>query len=192
MTKPLERCNWVSADPVYIKYHDKEWGEPMRGNRELFEMLCLEGQQAGLSWITVLKKRDHYRKCFFNFDPEAIVKMKSNDVNRLLQDPGIIRHKGKIEAIIGNAKSYTSMQENDEDFSDFLWSFVNGKPAVNHWDKMSDVPTSTEVSDAMSKALKKKGFKFIGTTICYSFMQACGLVNDHITTCFCHPSNRKK
>ncbi|KEY56542.1 DNA-3-methyladenine glycosylase I [Serratia sp. DD3] len=186
-----QRCGWVTADPLYLEYHDKEWGTPTTDARELFEMLCLEGQQAGLSWITVLKKRENYRRAFHNFDPTRIAAMNEQDVALLLQDSGIIRHRGKIEAIIANAKAYQAMELAGENFSTFIWQFVGGKPQLNHWQALNEVPAQTEISVAMSKALKKRGFKFIGSTICYAFMQACGLVNDHVTGCFCHPENTK-
>lgn len=182
-----ERCGWVTADPVYLAYHDQEWGVPTTDARELFEMLCLEGQQAGLSWITVLKKRENYRRAFHNFEPQYVAAMTSQDVETLLQDRGIIRHRGKIEAIITNAKAYLAMEAAGEEFVSFIWQFVAGKPLLNNWQQLHAVPAKTEISDALSKALKKRGFKFVGSTICYAFMQASGLVNDHITACFCHP-----
>jgi DNA-3-methyladenine glycosylase I len=186
-----ERCGWVTADPLYLEYHDKEWGEPTTDARELFEMLCLEGQQAGLSWITVLKKRENYRRAFHNFDPQRIAAMTEQDVTTLMQDSGIIRHRGKIEAIINNAKAYLAMEAAGEDFVTFIWQFVTGKPLLNYWQALGEVPAKTEQSDALSKALKKRGFKFIGSTTCYAFMQASGLVNDHLTGCFCHPKQRQ-
>lgn len=182
----MQRCGWVSQDPLYIAYHDKEWGVPETNGKKLFEMLCLEGQQAGLSWITVLKKRENYRANFYQFDPVRVAAMQEEDVERLLQDAGIIRHRGKIQAIIGNARAYLAMEQNGESFADFVWSFVDNPPQVTRAAELSEIPTSTPASDALSKALKKRGFKFVGTTICYSFMQACGLVNDHVTGCFCH------
>ncbi|EEQ15787.1 DNA-3-methyladenine glycosylase 1 [Yersinia frederiksenii ATCC 33641] len=192
MSMALQRCGWVTSDPLYIDYHDKEWGIPQRENQALFEMLCLEGQQAGLSWITVLKKRENYRKCFHNFDPVRVAKMGPKEVETLVLDSGIIRHRGKIQAIITNAQAYLAMEANGEDFSEFIWSFVEGTPKVNHWWSLAEAPATTPISDAMSKALKKKGFKFIGSTICYAFMQASGLVNDHMCNCFCHPDNADK
>lgn len=183
----MQRCGWVSQDPLYIAYHDTEWGVPQRNNQELFEMICLEGQQAGLSWITVLKKRENYRQAFHHFDPVKVAAMGEADVERLVLDAGIIRHRGKIQAIIGNARAFLEMEANGESFNDFVWSFVEGVPIVTQAAALGEIPTSTPASDALSKALKKRGFKFVGTTICYSFMQACGLVNDHVTHCFCHP-----
>ena len=162
----MQRCGWVSQDPLYIEYHDNEWGVAEKNPRKLFEMICLEGQQAGLSWITVLKKRENYRSAFHQFDP-------------------VIRHRGKIQAIIGNARAFLAMEENGEPFADFVWSFVDNHPQVTTAAALAEIPTTTPASDALSKALKKRGFKFVGSTICYSFMQACGLVNDHVTGCFC-------
>lgn len=186
----MERCGWVSQDPLYIAYHDNEWGVPETDSKKLFEMICLEGQQAGLSWITVLKKRENYRACFHQFDPVKVAAMQEEDVERLVQDAGIIRHRGKIQAIIGNARAYLQMEQNGEPFVDFVWSFVNHQPLVTQATTLSEIPTSTSASDALSKALKKRGFKFVGTTICYSFMQACGLVNDHVVGCCCYPGNK--
>lgn len=186
----MERCGWVSQDPLYIAYHDNEWGVPETDSKKLFEMICLEGLQAGLSWITVLKKRENYRACFHQFDPVKVAAMQEEDVERLVQDAGIIRHRGKIQAIIGNARAYLQMEQNGEPFVDFVWSFVNHQPQVTQATTLSEIPTSTSASDALSKALKKRGFKFVGTTICYSFMQACGLVNDHVVGCCCYPGNK--
>ena len=186
----MERCGWVSQDPLYIAYHDNEWGVPETDSKKLFEMICLEGQQAGLSWITVLKKRENYRASFHQFDPVKVAAMQEEDVERLVQDAGIIRHRGKIQAIIGNARAYLQMEQNGEPFVDFVWSFVNHQPRVTQATTLSEIPTSTSASDALSKALKKRGFKFVGTTICYSFMQACGLVNDHVVGCCCYPGNK--
>ena len=186
----MERCGWVSQDPLYIAYHDNEWGVPETDSKKLFEMICLEGQQAGLTWITVLKKRENYRACFHQFDPVKVAAMQEEDVERLVQDAGIIRHRGKIQAIIGNARAYLQMEQNGEPFVDFVWSFVNHQPQVTQATTLSEIPTSTSASDALSKALKKRGFKFVGTTICYSFMQACGLVNDHVVGCCCYPGNK--
>lgn len=183
----MERCGWVSQDPLYIAYHDNEWGVPQHDKQKLFEMICLEGQQAGLSWITVLKKRENYRNAFHQFDPQKVAAMQEADVERLVQDAGIIRHRGKIQAIIHNARAFLAMEANGEPFSDFVWSFVDRQPQLTRAASLAEIPTTTPASDALSKALKKRGFKFVGSTICYSFMQACGLVNDHITGCFCHP-----
>lgn len=183
----MQRCGWVTQDPLYLDYHDNEWGVPQREGKKLFEMICLEGQQAGLSWITVLKKRENYRHAFHNFDPQRVAAMTPQDVDSLLQNAGIIRHRGKIEAIIGNARAYLAMEENGESFSDFIWGFVDNQPQIAHASLLAEIPASTPVSDALSKALKKRGFKFVGSTICYAFMQACGLVNDHVVGCICYP-----
>ncbi|ARJ41871.1 DNA-3-methyladenine glycosidase [Pantoea alhagi] len=188
----MQRCGWVSTDPLYQTYHDHEWGIAQTQSRILFEMLCLEGQQAGLSWITVLKKRENYRAAFYQFDPHAVVLMNESDIDRLMQNSGLIRHRAKLNAIVTNARAYLAMQENGEDFSRFIWSFVDGQPQINHFADGAAVPAQTLVSISLSKALKKRGFKFVGSTICYAFMQACGLVNDHITTCFRHPDNQPR
>ncbi|PWW06628.1 DNA-3-methyladenine glycosylase I [Mangrovibacter plantisponsor] len=183
----MQRCGWVTQDSLYIDYHDNEWGIPQKSGEKLFEMLCLEGQQAGLSWITVLKKRENYRAAFHQFNPQKVAEMQADDVEKLLQNAGIIRHRGKIEAIITNARAWVAMEQNGESFSDFIWGFVDHQPVINSPETLSAVPASTPVSEAMSKALKKRGFKFVGSTICYAFMQACGLVNDHVISCACHP-----
>ncbi|MDN5451128.1 MAG: DNA-3-methyladenine glycosylase I [Enterobacterales bacterium] len=179
------RCGWVSSDPLYISYHDNEWGQPVYDDAHLFELLCLEGQQAGLSWITVLKKRENYRNAFHQFDPRKVAAMTDEDIDVLMQDAGLIRHRLKLDAIVVNARAYTKIQQEGEDFSPVLWSFTEGKPQLNRPETLANVPAKTEISDVMSKALKKKGFKFIGSTICYAFMQASGMVNDHVKTCFC-------
>lgn len=178
------RCAWVNSDPVYIEYHDKEWGKAIHDERLLFEFLNLEGQQAGLSWITVLKKRENYRKLFDNFDAKKIAEYDQKKINQLLKDPGIIRNKLKINAIVTNAKALLKMQQEGLNFSDYIWSFVNNKPIKNHWKTIKDIPSKTEISDSMSTELKKRGFKFVGSTICYAFMQAVGMVNDHTPDCF--------
>lgn len=187
MTK--NRCSWCEGDELYESYHDTEWGVPMYDDRELFEMLNLEGAQAGLSWITVLRKRATYRKAFDQFDPHKIARYTEKKREKLLADPGIIRNKLKVNAFIVNAQLYLEMQAlaaqgEGPTFSEYLWSFVGGKPIKNKWKTLKEVPATTAESDAMSKALKKKGFKFTGSTICYAFMQAAGMVNDHTTTCF--------
>jgi len=184
MSSIKPRCKWCTSSALYIKYHDEEWGVPNYENQHLFEMLNLEGAQAGLSWITVLNKREHYRKVFDGFDPKKMAKYDQKKIDELLADPGIIRNKLKVKAFITNAQLYLNMVENGEDFSEYLWSFVDGKPIINKFEKLEDAVATTEISDAMSKSLKKKGFKFIGSTICYAFMQACGMVNDHTTDCF--------
>ena len=179
------RCGWATADPLYEKYHDREWGRPLRDDRALFELLTLEGCQAGLSWITVLRKREHYRKVYDGFDAEKIVRYTPAKLARLLADPGIIRHRGKIEASVGNARAYLDLIEREGSFSKFLWGFVGGKPRKNRPKSLKDVPAKTAESDALSKALAKQGFKFVGSTICYAFMQASGMVDDHVAGCHC-------
>lgn len=188
VTTEVIRCSWLTKDPIYIKYHDEEWGKPEYNNLKLFEMICLEGQQAGLSWITILKKREYYRKVFFNFDPEIISNFQPNDIDRLKTDSGIVRHKAKIEAIVNNAKAYLKMKQNGEVFTNFIWSFVDHKPIINLWQTNIEIPNETILSKSLSKALKERGFKFVGSKICYAFMQACGLVDDHIINCCCKNS----
>ena len=189
MSKAKIRCSWCESSQLYRDYHDQEWGRPEYDNRTLFEMLNLEGAQAGLSWITVLNKHEHYRKVFDGFDPKKIAIYDQAKREKLLQDSGIIRNKLKVNAFIVNAQLYLQHQERSKesgepDFSEYLWSFVGGSPIVNKPKSMADVPANTPESDAMSKALKKQGYKFVGSTICYAFMQAAGMVNDHMTDCF--------
>ncbi|WP_374646149.1 DNA-3-methyladenine glycosylase I [Tabrizicola sp.] len=176
------RCPWCGTDPLYVAYHDREWGRPERDPHRLFELLCLESFQAGLSWITVLRKREAFRAAFHGFRPGVLASWDEADVARLLQDPGIIRHRGKIEATLRAARAFLQI-EAAEGFSPFLWSFVGGAPLVNHPASMAQVPASTPQSEAMSKALKARGFSFVGPTITYAFMQAAGLVNDHLAGC---------
>ncbi|MDF7666397.1 DNA-3-methyladenine glycosylase I [Orbaceae bacterium ESL0727] len=178
------RCTWVSDDPLYIDYHDNEWGVPQHDSLKLFEKICLEGQQAGLSWITVLKKREEYRRCFFMFDPAKINQMTDDDIALLLQNKGLIRNRLKLYSIVKNANAYLNMQKQGEDFAQFIWSFVDGKSLINHLHSIQDAKTHTDISDKMSRALKKRGFTFVGSTICYAFMQSMGLVDDHLDTCF--------
>ena len=186
-TSERKRCAWVGADPLYVAYHDREWGVPLRDDRGLFEMLTLEGAQAGLSWITILRKRENYRRAFDGFDVEKIARYGARKKRALLNDAGIVRNRLKIESTVGNARAFLDLADEHGSFSSFVWAFVDGRPVVNRWRKLSDVPVSTQTSDALSKALKKRGFKFVGTTICYSFMQAVGMVNDHTTDCFRYP-----
>jgi DNA-3-methyladenine glycosylase I len=180
------RCGWASADPLYQKYHDTEWGRPLKDDRALFELLTLEGCQAGLSWITVLRKREHYRKVYDGFEPAKIARYTPAKLKKLLADPGIIRHKGKIDASVSNAKAYLALVEREGSFAKFLWSFVGDKPKKNRPKSLKDVPTKSPESDAMAKALQKTGFKFVGSTICYAFMQASGMVDDHVVGCHRH------
>ena len=180
------RCAWVSADPLYIAYHDEEWGVPVRDPQRLFEFLILEGAQAGLSWLTVLKKRAHYHEVFDGFDPRRVAAYDDARKAALLADPGIIRNRAKIDATIGNARAWCAMVDEGIDPVEWLWSFIGGTPRCNRWASLAEVPASTPESDAMSKALKARGFKFVGSTICYAFMQAVGMVDDHTTDCFRH------
>ena len=178
------RCGWVNDDPLYVAYHDEEWGVPVRDDRKLFEMLILEGAQAGLSWYTILKKREAYRRAFDGFDPERIARYDEPRVASLLQDPGIVRNRLKVHAAIGNARAWLDLRECGTGFSQFLWELAGGAPVVNAWRRLEDVPASTPVSESMSRTLKRRGFRFVGPTICYAFMQAVGMVNDHVTSCF--------
>ncbi len=178
------RCSWCGTDPVYIKYHDEEWGFPVHDDIKLFEMLCLEGQQAGLSWITVLKKRDNYRKAFYNFDPQKIIRYVPGKFDKLMEDEGIIRNKLKIESIVRNARAFLQVQEEFGSFDKYIWSFVDGKPIINNFKSTEEIPAKTELSDRISKDLKKRGFNFVGSTIVYAYLQAIGMVNDHIADCF--------
>jgi DNA-3-methyladenine glycosylase I len=180
----LTRCSWCGTDPVYVRYHDKEWGVPQYQERKLFEMLILEGAQAGLSWITILRKRPHYRRVFDRFDPIKIAGYDKRKINALLKDPGIVRNRLKVEGTVKNARAYLALKSSEGSFSDFLWQFVDGQPVVNKWRASQRVPASTAQSDAMSKGLKRRGFTFVGSTICYAFMQAVGMVNDHTLDCF--------
>ena len=190
MTEP-NRCPWCGTDPLYVEYHDNEWGVPVYDDQTLFEFLILEGAQAGLSWITVLRKRENYRKAFDNFNPEKIARYTDAKKAKLLLDEGIIRKRLKVASAVKNAKAYLAMKKNGEDFSQFLWSFVGGKPIDNKHKTTGTVAVSTPESDAMSKALKQKGFNFVGTTICYAFMQATGMVNDHIQSCHKYSSSKR-
>jgi DNA-3-methyladenine glycosylase I len=186
MTPESERCPWCGTDPLYVAYHDNEWGVPETDDIRLFEMLTLEGAQAGLSWRTVLGRREGYREAFEGFDPARIVRFGEADVARLLGNPGIIRHEGKIRATVSNARAWLDLVEREGAFAPWLWAFVGGAPRINHFAQLSEVPARTAESDALSRALKRAGFKFVGSTICYAYMQACGLVNDHLTGCFRH------
>lgn len=181
----LQRCGWAGLEPIYVNYHDTEWGVPEYDSRALWEKLILDGFQAGLSWITILKKRDNFRKAFQGFDPNVIAEWGADDVERLLGDAGIIRHRGKIEAAIGNARAWQEIEAR-EGFDTFMWRYVGGTPLQNRFARQEEVPPSTELSVKVSKDLKKAGFKFCGPTIVYAWMEACGLVNDHILTCHRH------
>lgn len=186
-----KRCAWVKEnEPLYVDYHDKEWGVPVYDDRKLFEMLCLEGAQAGLSWWTILQKREHYREAFDQFEAEKIVQYTEEKLESLLDDAGIVRNKLKIHSVVKNAHSFLRLQKEHGSFSTYIWSFVDSQPIVNHWTTIKEVPVTTDISDRMSKQLKKDGFSFVGSTICYSFMQAVGMVNDHTLECICHPSHQ--
>lgn len=180
----INRCKWSISDPLYIKYHDKEWGVPVHNDRKLFEMIILDGAQAGLSWLTILKKRENYRKAFDNFDVKKVASYDKRKVAQLLNNAGIIRNKLKIESTITNAKAFLKVKEEFGTFDKYIWQFVGGKTKINSWKELNEIPAFTEESDAMSKDLKKREFKFVGSTICYAFMQAAGLVNDHTIDCF--------
>jgi len=180
------RCGWCTADTIYIDYHDKEWGRPLHDDRLLFEFLVLEGAQAGLSWITVLKKRENFRRAFDNFDAVKVARYNDKKIKELLDNPGIIRNRLKIASAISNAKAFLAVQKEFGTFDKYIWQFVEGKPIKNHIPHYKKLPAKTEISDAMSKDLKKRGFNFVGSTICYAFMQATGMVNDHTTDCFCY------
>lgn len=178
------RCPWAGDDPLYVAYHDAEWGVPLRDDRALFELLVLEGFQAGLAWITVLRKRDAFRRAFAGFEPEALARFGPRRVEVLLRDPGIIRHRGKIEAAVTNARALLALRRAEGPFARFVWSFVGNAPRVNAPRALREVPAATDESRALSKALRARGFAFVGPTTCYAFMQSAGLVNDHLTGCF--------
>ena len=180
------RCWWCGDDELYQSYHDEEWGVPVHDDRLLFEFLCLEGAQAGLSWITILRKRDNYRRAFDNFDAHRIARYDDDKIAALLQDPGIVRNRLKVNGFVKNARAYLALLEQGTTLDHYLWDFVDGEPLQNGWQQMSQVPANTEISAAMSKDLKQRGFTFVGSTICYAFMQAAGLVNDHTVDCFRH------
>jgi len=185
----LTRCQWCLGSQLYRDYHDREWGNPVREDRLLFEFLILEGAQAGLSWLTVLQRRESYRAAFDNFDAEKIARYGTRQKKRLLANPGIIRNRLKIEAAVANAQAFLTLRNEYGNFSAFIWRFVGNAPIVNHWEALRQVPAATPESKAMSRDLKKRGFRFVGPTICYAFMQAVGMVNDHVVDCFRHPAN---
>jgi DNA-3-methyladenine glycosylase I len=182
----IVRCTWCGSDPLYRAYHDQEWGVPLHDEWRLFEMLTLEGAQAGLSWLTILRKREGYRRAFAGFDPQLVAGFDDGDVARLLADPGIVRNRLKVASTISNARAVLEVQARYGSLDAFLWSFVNGVPLRNRWRSMAEIPASTPLSDIMSTELKRHGFRFVGSTICYAFMQATGMVNDHLTGCFCY------
>ena len=178
------RCEWVTGDPLYIAYHDREWGVPVHDDRVLFEFLLLEGAQAGLSWLTILRKRENYRRAFARFDARKIARFDRTKVKELLSDPGIVRNKLKVAAAIGNAKAFLQVQEEFVSFDAYIWQFAGGKPKRNVWKSLREIPATTPESEVMSKDLARRGFRFVGSTICYAFMQAVGMVNDHTVDCF--------
>lgn len=182
--KMQERCEWAGSDPLYIEYHDKEWGVPVHDDRKIFEMLVLEGAQAGLNWLTVLRKRENYREAFDNFDPRKVAKYDSEKFQKLLATEGIIRNKLKIRSAIQNARAFLELQKEFGTFDAYIWQFVGGKPIRNSWSRLSELPAQTAESEAMSKDLERRGFSFVGPTICYAHMQATGMINDHVVTCF--------
>ena len=179
-----KRCAWVNDDPLYITYHDEEWGVPSYDDEHLFEMLILEGAQAGLNWLTVLKKRENYRQAYAGFAAETMARFGAQKISRLLQDPGIIRNRLKVNAAVTNARAYLKVLGEYPSFSDYIWQFVEGEPVLNHWRTIKQVPVTTPVAETMSRDLKQRGFKFVGPTICYAYMQAVGMVNDHTQDCF--------
>ncbi len=191
MRKTITRCGWVTEDPLYISYHDEEWGVPQFDDQQLFEMLILEGAQAGLSWITILKRRENYRLAFSHFEAKKIARYDEKRLQTLLQNEGIIRNRLKIASVVINAKAFLAVQKEFGSFANYLWQFVDGKPLQTNRRSLRDVPAKTMQSDAMSKDLKKRGFKFVGSTICYAFMQAVGMVNDHVLSCDRHKACQK-
>ncbi|PLX00527.1 MAG: DNA-3-methyladenine glycosylase I [Marinilabiliales bacterium] len=191
MKENSPRCPWATNDPLYIKYHDEEWGNPVYDDETLFEFLILETFQAGLSWITILRKRENFRKAFDNFNYIKIAQYDQKKIDSLLSDAGIIRNKLKINATISNAQAFMKVQKEFGSFSNYIWGFVDGKPVINYFKSMNELPATTPLSDLISKDLKKRGFKFVGSTVIYAHMQATGMVNDHLTTCYKHPDNIK-
>lgn len=183
-TDEIVRCDWAGTEPLYLAYHDNEWGLPEHDDRKLFEMLVLEGAQAGLSWSTILNKRENYRLAFDNFEPEIIAAYDDDKIEALLADPGIVRNRRKIESAVQNARAFLEIQQEFGSFDVYLWGFVGGKPIVSAWKSLSELPAKTAESEALSKDLKRRGFNFVGPTICYAFMQAIGMVNDHVVDCF--------
>jgi len=183
-SKSQDRCSWCGEDALYVTYHDLEWGVPLHDDQKLFEFLILEGAQAGLSWLTILKKRDAYRKAYHQFDVEKVARFNSRSIERLLNNAGIVRNRLKIEASISNARAFLEVQDEFGSFDKFIWQYVNHQPRQNHWRQLKDIPASTNESMQMSNDLQQRGFRFVGPTICYAFMQAVGMVNDHVADCF--------
>jgi DNA-3-methyladenine glycosylase I len=178
------RCDWCTGDPLYIRYHDEEWGVPVYDDRLIFEFLILEGAQAGLSWFTILKKRENYRLAFDYFDPQQVAQYDENMIGQLLLNSGLVRNRRKIEATVSNARAFLEVQREFGSFAEYIWQFVGGKPVINAWRRMAEIPAQTDQSVSMSKDLRRRGFKFVGPTICYAHMQATGMVNDHVVDCF--------
>ena len=187
----ISRCTWPGTDPLYVDYHDQEWGVPVYDDQALFAKLLLDGAQAGLSWITILRKRENYYKAFDDFDPQKMARYGDATIAELLANPGIIRNRQKVNAFIRNAQAYLKLKDGLGSFSDYLWGFVGGQPILNDWTSLDQLPAKTPVSEAMSKDLKSRGFSFVGPTICYAFMQAVGMVNDHLVTCFRYQELKK-
>lgn len=190
MTEPI-RCGWCLNDPLYRRYHDEEWGVPCRDDRTLFEFLVLESAQAGLSWLTILRKREHYRRAFAGFDAGAVAGFDQRQVDSLLQDSGIVRNRAKIGSAINNARHFLEVQAQFGSFAHYVWRFVDGRPLTNHWRTLAEVPANTPLSDAISRDMKQRGFRFFGSTICYAYLQATGVVNDHLVDCFRHEPCRR-
>ena len=186
MPHPLTRCEWSVSDPLYIQYHDEEWGAPLHDEQKLFEFLILEGMQAGLSWLTILKKRENFRKAFDNFNVNHVARYDERKIETLMQDAGIIRNRQKILATIDNARAFLKVQDEFGSFDKYIWGFVNGKPIRNEWTTLQEIPAKTPLSETLSKDLIKRGFRFVGPTIVYAYMQATGMVNDHLVACFRH------
>jgi DNA-3-methyladenine glycosylase I len=190
-TQHESRCPWVTPDPDYVRYHDEEWGRPVYEEHRLFELLTLEGAQAGLSWLTILRKRDGYRRAFASFDPAKIAQFDDARVEELMQDASIVRHRGKIESTINNARCLLELQANGGSLRSLTWDPVGGQPRIHHWNDLADVPAQTGLSTTLSEALKTLGFRFVGPTTVYAYLQAAGVVNDHLTTCFLHPDRQR-
>jgi len=186
MTTTRQRCGWCGEDPIYVAYHDEEWGVPVFDDRTLFEFLVLEGAQAGLSWATILKKRDGYREAFDDFDPAIVARYDDRKTAELLANPGIVRNRLKVASAVGNARAFLELQNERGSFSDYIWSFVDGRPIQNSWRCLAEIPAKTSLAETISKDLKKRGFRFVGPTIVYAHMQATGMVNDHLVDCFRH------
>jgi DNA-3-methyladenine glycosylase I len=185
-TRIVRRCDWAANEPLYFRYHDEEWGLPVTDDNKLFEFLLLEGAQAGLSWLTILRKRENYRHAFVDFDPRKVARFDAKRIQRLLQDPGIVRNRAKVASAVNNARAFLSVQEEFGSFAAYQWRFVNGRPIQNHFCSLKEIPASSEISDAFSKDLRARGFSFVGSTIIYAHMQAVGMVNDHLVTCRRH------